>query len=64
MEGESGVIAAVAAGVAAYIEEEGQARQAMLRQPEPPLFFNPWGRSGREEMMRMRTLWQLRIVRR
>ena len=53
-------MAAVGAAIAAYIEEE--ARLVAISPRKPPAMANLWVRSGREEMMRMRTLLQRRVV--
>jgi hypothetical protein len=57
------ITAAIMAAVNAYIEEEGMARETIAvpqRRPVPAISL--WHVSGREEMMRMRQLWQRRIV--
>jgi len=54
--------AAIMAAVNAYMEEEEMAREMMAmpqRRPVPAISL--WHVSGREEMMRMRQLWQRRI---
>jgi len=58
---KEGTIAAITAAVAAYIEEEKALRPAMLQQ-RPATVSSLWHASGREEIMRMRMLWQRRIV--
>jgi hypothetical protein len=56
-------MAAVMVAVNAFIEEEERAREMIaLSQRRPALAVNMWHVSGREEMMRMRQLWQRRIV--
>jgi len=64
MDKDNGKItAAIMAAVNAYMEEEETARAIMAipqRQPFPAISL--WHVSGREEMMRMRQLWQRRIV--
>jgi len=57
------ITAAIMAAVNAYIEEEAMA-QALLAMPQrrPVPVISLWHVSGREEMMRMRQLWQRRIV--
>ncbi|MBI5115943.1 hypothetical protein HZA56_05675 [Candidatus Poribacteria bacterium] len=56
------VVAAVNAAVVAYIEAEKVAVQAA----RPARFAGPatdsWSQSGRQEIMRHRQMWQLRIV--
>jgi len=64
MEKDKGKItAAIMAAVNAYMEEEALA-QAMLAVPQrrPVPVLSLWHVSGREEMMRMRQLWQRRIT--
>ena len=57
------ILAAVMAGVNAYLEEEASVALAKaLPIRKPPVAISLWHTSGREEMMRMRTLWQRRIV--
>jgi hypothetical protein len=56
-----GTIAAITAAVASYMEEEKALRPAML-QRRPVTVSSLWHASGREEIMRMRMLWQRRIV--
>ena len=56
------ITAAIMAAVNAYMEEEEMARAMMAmpqRRPVPAISL--WHVSGREEMMRMRQLWQRRI---
>jgi len=64
MDKDRGIIsAAIMAAVNAYMEEEDMARELMTipqRRPAPAISL--WHVSGREEMMRMRQLWQRRIV--
>jgi hypothetical protein len=53
---------AIMAAVNAYMEEEQIAREALtMPQRKPALALSLWHVSGREEMMRMRQLWQRRI---
>jgi len=56
------IVAAIIAGVSACIEEEEGTRGAIMPQRRPAMAVNLWPVLGREEMMRMRTLWQRRIV--
>lgn len=56
------VVAAVLAAVNAYMEEEQAAREAVVPERRPAPALSLWHVSGREEMMRMRQLWQRRIV--
>jgi hypothetical protein len=57
------ITAAIMSAVNAYIEEE-EATCAMMPIPQrrPVPVISLWHVSGREEMMRMRQLWQRRIV--
>ena len=56
------VAAAIMAAVDAYMGEEQAAREAVVPQRRAVPVLSLWHVSGREEMMRMRTLWQRRIV--
>jgi hypothetical protein len=57
------IAAAIMAAVNAYIEEEEMARETIaVPQRRPIPVISLWHVSGREEMMRMRQLWQRRIV--
>jgi len=57
------ITAAIMAAVNAYMEEEEKARELMTTaQRRPALAISLWHVSGREEIMRMRQLWQRRIV--
>jgi hypothetical protein len=57
------ITAAIMAAVSAYMEEEEMARELMaIPQRRPVPVISLWHVSGREEMMRMRQLWQRRIV--
>ncbi len=62
MSDKSGITAAITAALAAYVEEEEAALLAAIPLRRPQVTVSLWGSSGREEMMRMRLLWQLRIV--
>jgi len=62
LKSRRGTIAAITAAVAAYLEEEAKALAPAVPQVGPAVAFSPWGSSGREEIMRMRMLWQRRIV--
>ncbi|HEY49661.1 MAG TPA: hypothetical protein G4O13_06410 [Dehalococcoidia bacterium] len=55
-------LAAVMAAVNAYMEEEGRAGRTATPRLRPATAFNLWSVSGREEIMRMRTLWQRRMA--
>jgi hypothetical protein len=57
------IIAAVMAGISAYLEEESCVALAKtIPVRKPAVAINLWHVSGREEMMRMRNLWQRRMV--
>ena len=56
------VTAAIMAAVNAYMEEERAHEAAAILQRRPAAVLSLWHVSGREEMMRMRNLWQRRIV--
>jgi hypothetical protein len=59
LKSEKGTIAAIAASVAAYMEEERTLRPAML-QRGPVMVSGSWSSYGCEEMMRI--LWQRGIA--
>jgi len=61
LKSKEGTIAAIAA-VAAYMEEEEKALRLVVPQQTPVAVSGLWHISGREEIMRMRMLWQRRIV--
>jgi len=61
LKSKKGTIAAIAA-VAAFLDEEEKAQRLALPQQRPVVVSSLWHISGREEIMRMRTLWQRRIV--
>jgi len=56
------ITAAIMAAVNAYIEEETACAIMTVPQRRPVPVISLWHVSGREEMMRMRQLWQRRIV--
>ncbi len=56
------VIAAITAGISACIEEEERAKAAAATRRRPAMAVSLWSVFGREEIMRMRTLWQRRIA--
>ena len=62
MKNKKGMIAAITAAVAFYMEEEEKARRPAILQRRPVAVSSSWGSSGREEIMWMRMLWQRRIV--
>jgi hypothetical protein len=56
------IAAAIMSAVNAYMEEEQMARELVAIPQRGPLpAISLWHVSGREEMMRMRQLWQRRI---
>jgi hypothetical protein len=57
MEENSGVMAAIAAAIDMFEAEEAQATAV---KPRPQVTSN-WKYRGIDEMMRMRTMWQLRM---
>jgi len=61
LKSKKGTIAAIAA-VSAYMEEEEKALRLAMPQQRPVAVSSLWHISGREEIMRMRMLWQRRIV--
>ena len=56
------IIAAIIAGVSSYLEEEERPKVVQLDKPIPTGTLNLWSISGRAEIMRMRAMWQRRIV--
>ena len=61
MKSKKGTVAAIAA-VAAYMEEEEGAERLAMPLRRTAVISNLWHIYGREEIMRMRMLWQRRIV--
>jgi hypothetical protein len=59
---QKNVVAAVMAGVAAYIEEQERAADSLPRRRREAAVPSLWPIFGREEIMRMRTMWQRRLV--
>jgi len=55
------ITAAIMAAVNAYMEEEMAREMMAIPQRRPVPAISLWHVSGREEMMRMRQLWQRRI---
>jgi hypothetical protein len=54
-------MAAALAGVNAYMVEEEEIAAAQAEQAaKPAIQFSPWAMSGRQEMMTMRTMLQLK----
>jgi hypothetical protein len=62
MEIDAKVAAAISTAVTAYIEAESAAEQAAACARFVGPVASLWGQSGRQEIMRNRQLWQLRIV--
>ena len=56
------VIAAILAGVNAFMQDEKQVGETATGRHRPSLDTKIWPILGREEMMRMRTMWQRRMV--
>jgi hypothetical protein len=54
-------MAAVMAGVTAYIEEQDRAIEPPSRRRREAVAAKLWPILGREEIMRMRTMWQRRM---
>ncbi len=61
MELDKKVVAAIGTAVTVYVQSQRAAEQAArTRQSRPTTHV--WNQSGREEIMRNRQMWQLRIV--
>jgi len=56
------IVAAIMGGVAAFVEEEERASMGSARDQRPAPVVNLWSLWGREEIMRMRSMWQRRMV--
>lgn len=69
MKVEPKVVAAITAAVAYYMQAQAAhaaAHAPAVRAPEPPkptAPFSAWALSGRQSMMEMRRLWQMRLAR-
>ncbi|GAB4331026.1 MAG: hypothetical protein Kow0099_02070 [Candidatus Abyssubacteria bacterium] len=61
MEMDKKLVAAIGAGVSAYIQAQ-QASERPVRERPPQPGIDLWRQSGRQEIMRHRQMWQLRIV--
>ena len=61
MEIDKRVVAAVCTAVKEYIQAEKEAEEA-VRVQTPRATTSLWSQSGRQEIMRNRQMWQLRIV--
>jgi len=62
LRSKKGTVAAITAAVAACLEEEEKALRPAMFLRRPAEVLSSWRSSGREEIMRMRMLWQRRIV--
>jgi hypothetical protein len=60
LRNKKGMITAITAAVAAYMEEEDKALRPAELQQRPLMVSGSWGNSGHEELMRI--LWQRGIV--
>ena len=60
-EKKKGLAPAIMAAVTTYISEEEAPSTASLKKVQA--VNNVWGLAGRQEIMEMRRLWQLRIPR-
>jgi len=56
------VVAAIMAGIAAYVDEQEKAVVLVSQQRRDAAPAKLWPILGREEIMRMRTMWQRRLV--
>jgi len=65
MKSKSSTIAAIIAAITQYLEEEQAALAAAEVAPAARAvpIMNLWGLTGRDEIMRMRGLWQLHLLR-
>ena len=61
MELDKKVVAAISTAVTAHIRE-GKAAEQAVREREMRPAAGAWSLSGRQEIMRNRQMWQLRIV--
>jgi len=61
MEQDKKIVAAIGTAVTAYIQDEKSAAQP-ARKGAARQAANAWSQSGRQEIMRNRQMWQLRIV--
>ena len=60
MEIDNKIVAAIGTAVTRYLMEE-EAEHAARKRTEYPQ-SNTWSQSGRQEIMRNRQMWQMRIV--
>jgi hypothetical protein len=56
------IVAAIMGGIAAFMEEEQRASVESAPEQRPAPVVNLWSLWGREETMRMRSMWQRRMV--
>ena len=61
MKPDGKLVAAIGAAVTMYMAEEKAAERVECKRPTRPS-ASEWSRSGREELMRNRQMWQMRIV--
>ena len=61
MELDKKVVAAIGTAVTTYIREQRDAEQSARARSVRPA-ASAWSQSGRQEIMRNRQMWQLRIV--
>jgi hypothetical protein len=65
MQIKKNVTAAIAAAVGLYLEAERRmaaSPQVVEKAPAPPVpAFSPWVMAGRQSMMEMRRMWQMRL---
>ena len=61
-EEKKGLVSAISAAVTTYMKLEEEALSAASSRKGKAL-MNIWGVAGRQEIMEMRRLWQLRIPR-
>ena len=61
MELDRKVVAAISMAVTSYIRDEKAAEAVAQKRPAHPA-ANVWGQTGRQEIMRNRQMWQMRII--
>jgi len=62
MKDRKKVMAAIMSAVSSYLQEEEAAR-AEMPAVRAPVLASVWAMAGRQDIMQMRRLWQLRICR-
>ncbi|UCD56897.1 MAG: hypothetical protein JSV16_13905 [Candidatus Hydrogenedentota bacterium] len=62
MELDKKVVAAISAGVTSYIQAQKAAERAARTRLAVRTTADLWSQSGRQQIMRNREMWQLRIV--